>query len=533
MFRKFIRKIKVLGNMGRKKDRFQDEKNYSNNQSLSKKLQVNFRSLQEIFQDASDIVFKEFKIGEKDQINAFLIFVDGLVDNGLVNESLLKSLMLFAREIPPNQDMDHVYLQIKESALSIAGTKECATLKNAVDAILSGDVVLFLDGADKALILSIRGWSSRAVMEPVTETVVRGPREGFVETLRTNTSLIRRKIKSPNLKFESMKIGTETQTDICVVYMKNIVNQEIVQEVKKRLEKIEIDGILESGYIESFIEDAPFSIFPTVGNSEKPDTISAKILEGRVAILVDGTPFVLAVPYLLVEAFQNSEDYYARPFFSSLIRILRYISFGISILAPASYVAITTFEQELLPAPLVITTAASLEGVPFPPVIEALMMGAVFEILREAGVRLPRPVGQAVSIVGALVIGQSAVAAGFVGAPMVIVVALTAIASFVVPVLTDAGAIIRFLLTVLAGLSGIYGIMLGIAVILTHLCSLRSFGMPYTSPLAPMKLSDMKDVFIRVPWWAMLTRPRALGMKNRVRQKSNRMTEQAENDQKK
>lgn len=532
MFRKILNKIKLLGYQGKKGKTLNYDTLTKNDLQISKDMQVNLNILKNVFSDANDIVFREFKIGAKQQVKAFLIFVDGLVNNNLINESLLKSLMLDARVAPLSPDKDNAFLHVKESALSIAGTKECTTLKNAIDAVLSGDVVLFLDGADKALILSIRGWPGRPVIEPITETVVRGPREGFVETLRTNTALIRRKIKTPNLKFETMKIGKETQTDVCIVYLKNIVNEKIVQEVKNRLEKIEIDAILESGYIESFIEDAPLSIFPTVGNSEKPDIISAKLLEGRVAILVDGTPFGLIVPYLLVEAFQNSEDYYSRPFFSSLIRILRYISFGLSILAPAAYVAITTFHQELIPAPLLITMAASLEGLPFPPVIEALVMGAIFEILREAGVRLPRPVGQAVSIVGALVLGESAVSAGFIGAPMVIVVAITAISSFVVPVLTEAGAIVRILLTVLAGFSGLYGIMLGLAGLLTHLCALRSFGVPYTSPLAPTTLSDLKDVFIRVPWWAMFTRPRVLGMKNPVRQKGGQMPKPAEDKRK-
>jgi len=529
-----MNKIKLLGFQGSKNKTLKEDTLTKNSRQLSHDLQVNLNSLKAVFEDASDIVIREFKIGVEQQVKAFLIFVDGLVDKFAINESLLKSLMLEARLAQPSQGInkDNVFRYVKECALSIASVKESRTLKDAIDAVLSGDVVLFLDGSDTALIISIRGWETRGVTEPVTETVVRGPREGFVETIRTNTALIRRKIKNPNLKIESLKIGKETQTDVCIAYIKGIANEKIVREVKKRLERIEIDSILESGYIESFIEDAPLSIFPTVGNSEKPDIVGAKILEGRVAILVDGTPFVLTVPYLFVEAFQSSEDYYSRPFYSSLIRCLRYLSFAISILSPAIYVALTTFHQELLPPPLLITMAASAEGLPFPALIEALIMGITFEILREAGVRLPRPVGQAISIVGALVIGEAAVSAGIIGAPMVIVIALTAISSFVVPSISDAGAITRLFLTLCSGVAGLFGIMLGISGVLTHLCSLRSLGIPYTSPLAPATFSDMKDVFIRVPWWAMLTRPRVLSVKNPVRQKGGQMPKPPEDDTK-
>ena len=255
-----------------------------------------------------------------------------------------------------------------------------------------------------------------------------------------------------------------------------------------------------------------------MGNTEKPDIASAKLLEGRVAIITDGTPFVLTVPYLFIEAFQNAEDYYSRPFYTTFIRWLRWIGFFISTFLPALYVAITTFHQELLPPALLVSIAAAQEGTPFPAVVEALLMQVMYEILREAGVRLPRPIGQAVSIVGALVIGEAAVSAGLVGAPMVVVVALTAISSFVTPAISDVNIMSRAVLLILAGFAGLYGIMLGFAVFLIHQCSLRSLGVPYMSPLAPTTFSDLKDIFIRMPWWAMFTRPRVLGGANSVRQ---------------
>ena len=534
-----IKKLKLSGLKNNKqkaiKDEVPEDETSKGTQPLSKDLKINLNTINAVFENCSDIVIREFKIGTGQQVEAFLVMVDGLVDKIAVNESLLKSLMLDARIAQPNQGINknNAYMFVKECTLSIAGVKETKTFKDVTDAILSGDTALFIDGSDTVLIASIRGFESRGVNEPDTEAVVRGPREGFVETLRVNTSLLRRKVKNSNLKLEIMKIGKQTGTDVCIAYIKGIADEKIIKEVKEKLERIEIDSILESGYIESFIEDAPLSIFPTVGNSEKPDIVAAKILEGRVAILVDGTPFVLTVPNLFVEAFQSSEDYYSRPFYATFIRLLRWLSFFISVFLPAAYVAIVSFHQELLPPTLLVTIAAAEEGTPFPAFLEALLMLTIFEILREAGVRLPRPIGQAVSIVGALVIGEAAVSAGLIGAPMVIVVALTAIASFVVPALSDANALSRFSFIILAGVSGEFGIMLGIAGILTHLCSLRSFGVPYTSPVAPSTLSDMKDVFIRAPWWAMLARPRTLGDKNHVRQKIGQIPKPSNGDSKK
>lgn len=356
------------------------------------------------------------------------------------------------------------------------------------------------------------------VEEPKTESVVRGPREGFVESLGTNTALLRRKIKNTQLKFEKITVGKQTKTDICIVYINGIANEKIVQEVKDRITRIETDSILESGYIEAFIEDAPYSLFPTVGNSEKPDIVSAKLLEGRIAVLTDGTPFVLTLPYLFIEAFQNSEDYYSRPYLATFIRWLRWLAFFISTFLPALYVAITTYHHELLPTSLLISIASANEGSPFPTIVEALLMLVAYEILREAGLRLPKAVGQAVSIVGALVIGDAAVSAGLVGAPMVVVVALTGICSFVVPTLTDVTTVTRFVLLILSGFAGMYGVILGFAGFLTHQLSLRSFGVPYMSPLAPLNVADLKDVLIRAPWWAMTNRPSLIG-NNSTRQK--------------
>ncbi|MBP2631756.1 MAG: spore germination protein [Firmicutes bacterium] len=483
--------------------------------TISENIDRNLYSIKHIFAQCSDIIIREFKIGTNQQIRFFLVMVDGLTDKSAVHDNLIKALLLSPYKINKRNALPIV----EQCVLSLASIAKTKTFEKAVHAILAGDTALFIDGSETVIIASLRAWESRGVEEPDTEAVVRGPREGFVETLRNNTALLRRYIRTPNLKIEMMNIGTQTKTDVCIVYIKGIVDEKIVQEVKLRLSRIEIDSILESGYIESFIEDAPFSLFPTIGNSEKPDVISAKLLEGRVAILVDGTPFVLTIPYLFVEAFQSSEDYYLRPYYASFIRLLRWLSFSIAVFLPSVYVALTTFHQEILPPALLFSIAAAQGGTPFPAAFEAILMQIIYEILKEAGVRLPRPVGQAISIVGALVIGEAAVTAGLIGAPMVVIVALTAISSFVVPSLGDVNVMLRLGLLILSGFSGLYGIIMGFIVVLIHQCSLRSFGIPYMSPIAPGNLSAMKDVFVRVPWWAMLTRPTFFATKNRKRQK--------------
>jgi spore germination protein KA len=315
-----------------------------------------------------------------------------------------------------------------------------------------------------------------------------------------------------------MKIGTRTGTDICIAYIKDLASKDLINELRQRLQRINTDAILESGYIEQFIEDEPLSIFSTVANSEKPDKVAAKLLESRAAIIVDGTPFVLTVPMLFFESFQSEEDYYSRPFLASMIRLLRFSAYLISILAPALYVALTTFHQEMIPTPLLLTMVSAHKGVPFPAVLEAGLMIFAFEILREAGVRLARPIGQAVSIVGALVIGEAAVSAGLVGAPMVIVVALTAVSSFVIPSQTDSGAVIRYVLLILAGFMGAFGIAVGMLAIFIHLASIRSFGTPYLTALAPFNKNDMKDIFVRGPLWTMNKQPKDIATKDRTRQ---------------
>ncbi|URZ04565.1 spore germination protein [Clostridium felsineum] len=522
MFSYLNKKFRFLQNKNYKKNNNNSNPTFEKNElKLSSNLTKNIDTLKNIMGLSSDIIYREFSFGSKMHFNAALIFLKGMTEKKTINETIMNSFMYSDKINSLENNISNKILDIlKDRLISVGDVKENDNINELIASCLSGNTIFLLDGSNKALIVETQGWKSRGIQEAKTDAVVRGPREAFCETLSTNMTLIRRKIKNPNLTFENMRIGKQTDTDICIVYLKGVVNQKLIDEVHTRLNRINTDSILESGYIEQFIEDEPFSIFPTVGNSEKPDIIAAKILEGRIAILIDGTPFVLTVPLLFLEGFQSSEDYYSRPFYASFIRLLRFISFSLSILAPVTYVVLSTFHQELIPTTLLFTMASSHEGVPFPAFLEALLMMIAFEILREAGIRLPRNVGQAVSIVGALVIGEAAVAAGLVGGIMVVVVALTAIASFVVPSYIDVTSILRLLLLFLGAFLGIYGVGIGILAILVHLVSLRSFGAPYLSPFAPVTPRDLKDTFVRFPLWSMITRPRVIGWNNLKRRKN-------------
>jgi spore germination protein KA len=471
-----------------------------------------YSSVKAILSKSFDIIFRDFTIEGKQPVKGHLICVDGMVDKELVNNFVLKTLMVQGNhpvlsKVTPGNAFEMVFSHL----ITNNEVKKEDLLSNAIDAILSGDSVLFIEDQPRAIIVGARGWGNRGVSEPEAESVVRGPREGFTETLRINTSQLRRKIKSPDFVMKPLKIGEVTRTDVVMAYIKGIANDKIVKEVENRLQSIKINGILESGYIEELIEDVPYSPFPQVFHTERPDTAAAELLEGKIAILTDGTPFVLTVPSLFVQFFQASEDYYERPFTAVLVRFIRQFGVVIALLLPAVYIAVTTFHQDMIPTALALSIAEGRQGVPVPALVEAFSMEITLEILREAGLRLPRPIGQAIGIVGALVIGDAAVKASLVSPIMVIVVSLTAIASFTTPAFSMGITIrlLRFPLMLLSGMFGFFGLSIGIYALFLHLCSLRSFGIPYFYPAAPGNLFDLlKDTLVRAPWWAQRATPR-------------------------
>lgn len=483
------------------------------------KLESNLACLKDLMTGSDDVLYREFRLGDDGRTKALICWIDGLANREKIDRGIIKPLTsnFSIMDHSENPYTGNLLKLSVEQMIQMSGIKEACSMDEVLGCILSGQTALFIDGCPTALIMGTEGWEGRAITEPNTETVIRGPREGFTETLRTNTSLIRRKIKNPNLVFKTFVLGTQTRTLVCIGYIEGVANPDVVEEVRQRLNRIETDAILESGYIEQYIEDHPFSLFSTIGNSEKPDVVVAKMLEGRVAVLCDGTPFVLTVPRLFIENFQIGEDYYTRPFIATFLRMLRLLSFCISLLTPALYVAIETYHQEMIPTVLLVSMAASHEGIPFPAALEAIMMVVIFELIRESGIRLPRAVGQAVSIVGALVIGQAAVEAGLVSAPMVIVVAITGITSFIISPLYDFVVLGRLMLIFFGSILGLYGISACMIVMIAHLCSLRSFGTPFLTPLTPVVWKDLKDTFIRVPLWMMKSRPVSVQPENAIR----------------
>nr|WP_257535549.1 spore germination protein [Mesobacillus foraminis] len=458
---------------------------------------------------STDVIISEFILQTLPEHKAAVIFVEGIADSKNINDFLLESMLNNQAVLEKATQSDTIEF-LSEKVLAIAGVKKITEWNDLFLALMAGDTIILVDGSSTGLVASTRGGGEqRSVEEPGSQVTVRGPRDGFTESIRTNTALVRRRIQNPDLWVETMKIGTVTKTDVSIMYIKGIAKEEIVEEVRKRLKSIKIDSILESGYIEQLIEDQALTTFPTLYHTERPDIVAGNVLEGRIAIFVNGTPFVLIAPAVFIQFFQSVEDYYGRADIGTALRFLRILIFFISIIAPATYIAGTTFHQEMIPTQLLIAIAAQRETVPFPAYFEALIMEIAFEILREAGVRMPRAVGSAISIVGALVIGQAAVQAGIVSPAMVIVVAITAIANFATPSFPIAisARLIRFIFMIAAATFGFYGIMLGILILVVHLCSLRSFGIPYLTPLAPVIPANLGDTVVRLPLWAQKKRP--------------------------
>ncbi len=496
--------------------------NYPVTDNLSKRIDI----IKEVMGNSIDVVIREIVIGNESNTRAAAVYLDGLVSNDMVHGHILRPLLFEAQSIQTDKKLSpkKVFKTILEKRLTAGEIMVKEKNSELFAHLVTGDTVILIDGHPSFIVVCTRSWEARGVEEPENESTVRGPREGFTETLKVNLSQVRRRIKTPHLRFDSLYIGSLTQTTVIIAYINNLVNPELVKEVRERLQRIDTDSILSSGYLEDFIQDNPYSPFPQLRPTERPDIVAAGLLEGRVAIMVDNTPFAYIAPSAFFEHLQAADDYYSGPWFGAiLVRILRAIAFNIAILFPAVYVAVTTYHQELIPTPLMISIAGAREGVPFPAMVEAFLMESTFELLREAGLRLPSAIGTAVSIVGALVLGDAAIRAGIVSPAMVIVVATTAIASFALPGFAAALTlrILRFPLILLGGVLGLFGVMFGLLVILIHLSSLRSFGVPYMSPLVPLMPRDLKDIFGRAPQWAMSKRPRYLRTQEPVRQADN------------
>ncbi len=478
---------------------------------ISSELEECLTWINDTFTSCADLVERQFHIGFL-QKRAAVFYFDGMIDKTLLHQHILEPLIIASRVAEPDGEevFRDFYQWIEKSVLTSGEIKTVETFNDMAKGIIQGDLVLFIDGCEQGLVIGAKGWAARGVTEPATEMVLRGPREAFNEVMRVNTSMLRRRLKTNKIKIEARQLGTMTKTNVAVAYLYGVSNHELVEEVHRRLDGIkEVDSILEGGCIEQYIEDSPYSPFPQIQYTERPDKVTAALLEGRIALIVDGTPDVLIMPAVFMQFLQSSEDYYNRIWAGTMQRWIRYLGVFIAITFPSLYVAITSYHQEMLPTNLAMSIVAAREGVPFPAFVEALIMEITFELLREASIRLPNAIGNAIGIVGALVIGQAAVEAKLVAPQMVIVVAITAIGSFTVPIFEASYPIrlVRFPLMFLAAALGLYGVMIGWIALLIHMISLRSFGFPYMEPLAPLRVSGLKDVLIRAPRWQMMTKP--------------------------
>lgn len=472
---------------------------------LSRSLDKNMAMLNEFFKDVDIFKTKLIAIAHNEQVRFGLAYCSSVTDIALLSENIIEPLTTYS-EYPDNDILSALMKQV----IQVGDIEKSSRVADIVEAICSGDTIVFADGEAEALIVSTKSFPTRSITEPENERSLSGPREGFTESILTNIAMLRRRVHTNKLKIKLISLGKRSKTKVCICYIDGLVHNKILSELNKRLEKIDIDAVLDTNYISELIKDSRISPFRTTGKTERPDTVIARLLEGRIALIVDGSPTALTLPFLFVENFQSSEDYYMNYYYASFSRMLRMFGFLLTLIVPGLYIAVVAYHHEMLPTQLLLNIAAERSGVPLPASVEAFVMLIVFDILRETGVRMPSNIGQALSIVGALVIGQSAVEARMVAAPMIIIVALTGITNLLVPRLSGPVILIRYFLLLGASLFGFYGFALGIAAGIIHILNLRSFGIPQITAAGNVRFQEVKDTVFRAPWWKMRLRPKGL-----------------------
>ncbi|MCM1055133.1 MAG: spore germination protein [Bacteroides sp.] len=468
-------------------------------QSVSPSIDETVINLRTIMSNSSDLTIKHAKAGGH---RICIIFCEGMASTGTMADLIFQPINSLTADMPLKE-----LVRTLEDGLIIAGEqKQSDTYSDICADIMSGFVAILIEGLDRALSVGVQGYAARSVEQPSTHSNVRGSRDGFVEVVRTNVSLVRRRMKNTDLVFKMMKLGDMSQTDVCMCYIKNTADKRLVREVEKRLKALPLNTILEGGYIQPFLENPGNQLFSEVGATERPDVFTAKLHEGKVGVLIDGTPFALYLPKLFMENFSVIDDYTGRPFFTALIRVIRYLAIIFATVVSGFYVALANFNPELFPEALLLNLATSIQDTPYPLLAECLVIHVFYEVMREAGLRIPTNIGHAVSIVGGLVIGDIVVSAGLVGAPMVLMVAMSAITSFVVPDLYDSIAVLRFAYIIVGGMWGLFGITVLSALIAVKLCSQESYGVPHTAPVSPFSPKALRDLIVRRSWRKMAER---------------------------
>lgn len=475
-----------------------DYKNYR----LSGNIIKDIAMFKEIFSRDAVIRMRKVNIG-KTGVLCCLIYADGMVNSMQVGETVVESIVRcdLQKDFMPDAEF------ISKNILFANEVSKTEKVTDMLRAVLYGDTVLIADNCKEALLINTKGWRTRGIKEPDSERVLQGPREGFDEAAMFNLAMIRRKLLTPDLCIEMTRLGRRSDTAVFICYLGSLADPATVKELKKRLSKIDIDGILDSNYIAENIRDNRYGFLKTIGSTERPDIVAARLLEGRIALVVDGTPVVLTLPYLFSENFQSDEDYYMNFWVSSLSRMLRWVCFFISVSVPGTFLALITHHFDLLPTHFAISVSGLREGVPIGSTAECIALILAFEILKEAGLRMPQNLGHTLSIVGGLVVGQAAVEAGIISTPMLIAVSLSAIAGLMVPRLSVVVFYLRFITVVACSLLGLYGYFIVAAIFIIRVFGFSSFGIDYTTSFAKPDFAHLKDSFIRVPWSIMKTRP--------------------------
>lgn len=473
-------------------------------------LDEKFEMLRPYIERNYDIITHSFYIEGNPRLEAVVVYINQAIDIEILNLHILKPLMLNCdREDILGSGSNTLIETIQKTSITASRISRIDNLSLLVQKIFDGVSILMIDGLDEVLAIDIHGGPFRSIDVPPAEQTMRGSREGFIERVDVNIALIRHRLRDPNLVVEKTLVGRRTRTEVAILYIDDIADPKMVDKVKDRINQMDIDGIVASGYVEQFIEDDPSSLFPQVYSSERPDKLVPFLLEGRVVIIVDNTPLALAVPALFVQFLQAPEDYYERTLFSSYIRLIRYAAWIVAVSLPASYIALLSYQPELLPYDLLISFSKARVAVPFPVVVEALLMEIIIQLVVEAGLRLPQQIGQTVGVVSGIILGQAAISAKLASPIVILIISVSVICTYALPAssLVLSTRIMRLPMMLLAASFGLFGLSFGSIIFLTHLVSLESMGVPYFAPLAPTRFSDLKDTLIRTFMWKMNKRP--------------------------
>ena len=464
------------------------------------------------FLPAEDILSYAFQTS--DNVPCAIVYADGIVNKELLGRLVAQPLSFLELKTAKEKKT------LVQTTTRFPELKNVETIHDAVKEILDGNSLLLVDKIPIGFIVGAKLLPVRAIMEPPTDVAVKGPREGFIEDIKTNMALVRKRLKSPDLRLETVRVGRRSDTAVCICYLEGISSENVKEQIKKKLSELDIDSIPDSSYISAFLSPRKHSIFRSVGTTEKPDIFTAKIAEGRVGVLVDGSPIALTLPFLAVEDFQTAEDYFVSPFSATIFRLLRVLSLFVSILLPAFYISAQLFKAQLLPLGLTLTIASGTRELPLSPSMEMFVVLLLLEILKEASIRMPKYVGMSLSVVGALVLGETAVSAGILSTPAIIVVAFSGICLYTVPNFVETGSVLRWLFLLVGGGLGPFGIVLLSTFVLFYMLSADSYGAPYLAPFSPLIRKDIRDSVVKYDMESLSTRPKFLKSKNKTRLKT-------------